>query len=163
MRYLPSSSFMQMSMTQRKMPQQLSMLSAICCANSPGLNCCMPRITWRVESLTVARDTYLSQDTGKLLAFVKRLVINHVVVMNGKYMTCWGLWHSRGDANPNLMVSEPASMEATVHLASLQLLFFNSVASTAPRWLSSLLRQSIPPDSCKPQGTHAGHTDTRDL
>ena len=43
------------------------------------------------------------------------------------------------------MVSEPANTEATVHFASLLLLFFNSVASTAPRWLSSLLRQSTLP------------------
>ena len=34
---------------------------------------------------------------------------------------------------PNLRYSDPASIELTVHLASLQLLFLNSVASTAPR------------------------------
>lgn len=35
--------------------------------------------------------------------------------------------------HPNLIWSEPARMADTVHLASLQLLFFSSVASTAPR------------------------------
>lgn len=51
-------------------------------------------------------------------------------------------------AYPNLMWSDPASKEATVHFASLQLLFLSSVASTAPLWLSSLLRQSTPPLNC---------------
>ena len=45
---------------------------------------------------------------------------------------------------PNLRYSDPPRIELTVHLASLQLLFLNSVASTAPRCESSFWRQSTP-------------------
>ena len=41
---------MHVSMMQRMIPQQLSMLSAICEANSLGLNCCVPRIECLDES-----------------------------------------------------------------------------------------------------------------
>ena len=46
------------------------------------------------------------------------------------------------------MWSEPAKRELTVHFASLQLLFFSSVAKTAPLWLSNLFLQSTPPLIC---------------
>lgn len=59
-RYLPSSSLRQMSMTQRRIPQAFSMLRLIWLANSLGLNCWVPRMTWRAESFTWYRDTYLS-------------------------------------------------------------------------------------------------------
>lgn len=45
---------------------------------------------------------------------------------------------------PNLRYSDPPSIELTVHLASLQLLFLNSVAKTAPRCESNFWRQSTP-------------------
>jgi len=60
---------------------------------------------------------------------------------------------------PNLMWLEPASREETVHLASLQLLFLSSVASTAPRWLSRRLRQSTPPLNCKTEVGNMGQTE----
>ena len=59
-RYLPSSSLRQISMTQRRIPQAFSMLRLIWLANSLGLNCWVPRMTWRAESFTWYRDTYLS-------------------------------------------------------------------------------------------------------
>ena len=40
-------------------------------------------------------------------------------------------------------MSAPASSADAVHRAILLLLFFVSKASTAPRWLSSFLRQSV--------------------
>merc|ERR1719370_1446496 len=46
---------------------------------------------------------------------------------------------------PNLRLSAPARMLCTVHLANLQALFFNSLASTAPLWVSSFCLQSTPP------------------
>ena len=51
--------------------------------------------------------------------------------------------------HPNFNWSDPANIAHTVHLASLQLLFFSSVAKTAPRWLSNLALQSTPPEHCK--------------
>ena len=48
---------------------------------------------------------------------------------------------------PNLIQSELASRACTVHLASLQALFFNSLAKTAPRWVSNFWRHSTPPDN----------------
>ncbi len=54
----------------------------------------------------------------------------------------------RGLTYPNLRRSAPAIIEATVHLANLQELFFNSEAITAPRWVSSLLRQLTPLQYC---------------
>lgn len=56
---------------------------------------------------------------------------------------------NRRKSHPNLIWSDPASSEQTVHLASLQLLFFSSVANTAPLWLSRRLLQSTPPLYCK--------------
>lgn len=56
-RYLPSSSLRQMSMTQRRIPQAFSMLRLIWLANSLGLNCWVPRMTWRAESFTWYRET----------------------------------------------------------------------------------------------------------
>ena len=43
---------------------------------------------------------------------------------------------------PNLRLSAPARILWTVHLASLQALFFSSLASTAPLWVSSFCLQS---------------------
>ena len=43
------------------------------------------------------------------------------------------------------MTSDLDRMLCTVHLASLQLLFFISVATTAPRCVTSLLLQSSAP------------------
>ena len=42
------------------------------------------------------------------------------------------------------MISTPDTKAAAVHLASLLALFFSSVASTAPRCVSSLCLQSTP-------------------
>uniref|UniRef100_A0A6B0UJI1 Putative secreted protein n=1 Tax=Ixodes ricinus TaxID=34613 RepID=A0A6B0UJI1_IXORI len=53
---------------------------------------------------------------------------------------------------PNLIWSEPASRAWTVHLASLHELFLSSLASTAPRWVSSFWRQSMPPEK---RGSHS--------
>lgn len=45
------------------------------------------------------------------------------------------------------MKLDPARSAHIAHLAILQLLFFNSVANTAPRWESSFFLQSTLPDS----------------
>lgn len=59
MRYLPSLSLKQMSIIHRSIPQALSMFRLIWLANSVGLNCCVPRITWLAVSFWWFRDTYL--------------------------------------------------------------------------------------------------------
>ena len=64
-----------------------------------------------------------------------------------------GMWLQRecsclSPTHPNLMKSTPARKAQRAHLEILQLLFFSSVARTAPRWVSSFFLQSIPPDSC---------------
>lgn len=56
--------------------------------------------------------------------------------------------HTLTLTHPNLMKLDPARSAHMAHLAILQLLFFSSVANTAPPWESSFLRQSMPPDSC---------------
>ncbi|TNN52868.1 hypothetical protein EYF80_036968 [Liparis tanakae] len=71
-RYLPSSSLRQMSMTQRRMPQAFSMLRLIWLANSLGLNCCVPRTTWRAESLAWYRDTLRYSDPASMAQQVQR-------------------------------------------------------------------------------------------
>lgn len=58
--------------------------------------------------------------------------------------------------HPNLIWSDPASSEHTVHLASLKLLFFSSVASTAPFWESSFCRHSSALLCCKLRGDERG-------
>lgn len=45
------------------------------------------------------------------------------------------------------MKLDPAKSAHIAHLAILQLLFFNSVANTAPLWESSFFLQSTLPDS----------------
>lgn len=45
---------------------------------------------------------------------------------------------------PNLIWSLPANKAWTVHLANLQALFLNSLAKTAPLWMSSFWRHSTP-------------------
>mmetsp|Transcript_27215 Transcript_27215/g.82613 ORF Transcript_27215/g.82613 Transcript_27215/m.82613 type:complete len:271 (+) Transcript_27215:522-1334(+) len=48
------------------------------------------------------------------------------------------------DTYPSLIMSAPASIDCNVHLASLQELFFSSVARTAPRCESNFCLQSRP-------------------
>lgn len=74
-------------------------------------------------------------------------LINHIIVMISKDIMSYCI--NRRKSHPNLIWSDPASSEQTVHLASLQLLFFSSVANTAPLWLSRRLLQSTPPLYCK--------------
>lgn len=74
-------------------------------------------------------------------------LINHILVMISKDIMSYCI--NRRKSHPNLIWSDPASSEQTVHLASLQLLFFSSVANTAPLWLSRRLLQSTPPLYCK--------------
>ena len=49
---------MMMSRMHLTTPQALSMFRLICCPNSTGLNCWVPRMTWRELSLTLYRVTY---------------------------------------------------------------------------------------------------------
>lgn len=58
-RYFPGGCFMQWSMMHLRMPHALSRFRVILVANSVGLYCCVPRITWFALLKTFARDTYL--------------------------------------------------------------------------------------------------------
>ena len=53
----------------------------------------------------------------------------------------------------------PARCAHSAHLEILQLLFFSSVASTAPLWGSSFFLQSIPPDSCSGREGQSGGSE----
>jgi hypothetical protein len=58
------------------------------------------------------------------------------------------------------MKLDPAKTELMAHLAILQLLFFSSVANTAPRCESSFFRQSTPPECCTGGGGGGGIRDS---
>ena len=81
-------------------------------------------------------ECYTANIWGTLLHIILYVSITHV-----RYTTFVGC-----DSHPNLMKLDPARMEHMAHFAILQLLFLSSVASAAPLWDSSFLRQSTPPD-----------------
>lgn len=117
-------------MIVRTIPQPLARLRFICSANLRGSYPTTPRMTWRSFDLGLARETKLK--TG----FSLILIAGYAKGRREK-----GRW----ETHPSFITSALARMLCTVHLASLQLLFFISVATTAPLWLVNLVRQSSAP------------------
>ena len=168
MRYLPSSSLVSRSIITRRIPHALSMFKFICWANSAGLNCWMPRMVWLRESFGLLRDTKLQWEPGISTADHS----SEAPVYQLCTLLSIGLWSPSSDPSlwrikvsgcemaasilsniyPNLIWSDPASRAPAVHLASLKLLFFSSVATTAPRCRSSFSLHTTPPLACNENG-----------
>ena len=118
-----------MSVTVRTIPQPFAKETLSWAANSVGRIEAALKMTCRVLSRGFAREIYLHHKESHQYAQNKRGNQNIRIeeyekgerkrVVAGTY--------------PIFMISAPARTLCTVHFASLQLLFFISVATTAPR------------------------------
>ena len=131
--YLPSGIFMHMSVTVRTIPQPFAKETLSWAAKSVGRIEAVLKMTCRVLSRGFPREIYLHNERHqysrhaqtkqgiKTREFDSRS-IERVIEKEWSQVTY-----------PIFMRSAPARTLCTVHLASLQLLFFISVATTAPR------------------------------
>ena len=118
--YLPSGIFMHMSVTVRTIPQPFAKETFSWAAKSVGRIEAVLNMTCRVLSRGFPREIYLHRKERHQYSRQKEYGKGEIKkVVTSTY--------------PIFMRSAPARTLCTVHLASLQLLFFISVATTAPR------------------------------